>query len=229
MFDILKDNIRWEVGRGNKINFWYDIWCGETALKNRFPNIFAIDHNKDILVADAFCVASNCVVALDRNLNDWEMSEYICSLELMADVKLIDKSDTLIFSLFGNWKKKWQIHSSLYKHLTFPNDLNDGVFSLQSWKANAPPKISFFAWEAAKEQIFTIDIMKRGTILVNRCFLCKGDAKSCNHMLLWCPFSIKLWSLVRNFWLGKVFPQILLQHTLFPFLFSGFFGKKGTI
>lgn len=71
-------------------------------MKNRFPNIFAIDHNKDILVADAFCVASNCVVALDRNLNDWEMSEYICSLELMADVKLIDKSDTLIFSLFGN-------------------------------------------------------------------------------------------------------------------------------
>lgn len=40
--------------------------------------------------------------------------------------------------------------------------------------------------------------MKRDRILVNKCFLCKGDTESCNHIFLWCPFSVKLWSLVYS-------------------------------
>lgn len=105
MFDVLKGNICWEVGRGNKIKFWYDIWCGDVSLKSRFPNIFAIARNKDLLVVDAFCSACNCVVAVDRNLKDWEMSKYVCFLQLMADVNLLDKRDFYLEA-----EKRWQIH-----------------------------------------------------------------------------------------------------------------------
>lgn len=32
--------------------------------------------------------------------------------------------------------------------------------------------------------------------MMNSCFLCKRDAETCNHVLLWCPFVYKLWTMV---------------------------------
>lgn len=32
--------------------------------------------------------------------------------------------------------------------------------------------------------------------MVNRCFMCKMNAESCNHLLLWCPVVYSLWSLI---------------------------------
>lgn len=66
-------------------------------------------------------------------------------------------------------------------------------------EANAPPRIAFFTWEVAKEKMLTLDnLMRRGRILVDRCFLCKCNAESCNHILLWCLFSFNLWSIVYS-------------------------------
>lgn len=67
------------------------------------------------------------------------------------------------------------------------------------WKANAPPRTSFFTWKAAKERILTLDnLMKRGIPLTNRCFLCNCNEESCNHILLWCPLTHNLWTLVYS-------------------------------
>lgn len=61
----------------------------------------------------------------------------------MADVKLVDKKDILIWNLKTNGRF---MVSSLYKHITSVSDLDNGVFPLKSiWKANAPPRIAFFA------------------------------------------------------------------------------------
>lgn len=55
----------------------------------------------------------------------------------------------------------------------------------------------FFAREAVKERILTMDnLMKRDVIMANRCFLSKNCSETCNHLLLWCPVTYKLWSLV---------------------------------
>lgn len=49
-------------------------------------------------------------------------------------------------------------------------------------------------WE---ECILTIDkLMRRDKIMVNGCFLCKREAKTCKHILLWCPKVYKLWIMV---------------------------------
>lgn len=41
----------------------------------------------------------------------------------------------------------------------------------QIWKVHAPPRIVFFAWEAGRESILTIDKLKRGRVMVNACYL----------------------------------------------------------
>jgi hypothetical protein len=38
---------RFEVGDGSKVRFWHDHWCGDTALKESFQDLFGIACIKD--------------------------------------------------------------------------------------------------------------------------------------------------------------------------------------
>ena len=47
------------------------------------------------------------------------------------------------------------------------------------WRSLAPSKASFFVWEALRGKILACDnLQKRRKILVNRCYMCKGDLES---------------------------------------------------
>lgn len=84
----------------------------------------------------------------------------------------------------------------MYKYLEDFSAENQTLFPYKMiWKTPAPPRISFFAWEAAKERILTLDnLMKRGFHLANRCTLCKVSSETCRHLLLWCPITYGLWN-----------------------------------
>jgi hypothetical protein len=40
------------VGDGNATDFWNDVWCGEMALKEKYPNLFDICNEQCCLVAE---------------------------------------------------------------------------------------------------------------------------------------------------------------------------------
>lgn len=83
----------------------------------------------------------------------------------------------MVFEQSGSFSIK-----SFYNHIVGQNSRIKQVFPTKMiWKASAPPRISFFAWEASKNRILTIDnLMKRGITLKNRRYLCKSNSKSCN-------------------------------------------------
>lgn len=61
----------------------------------------------------------------------------------------------------------------------------------------ALPRIVFFAWEAARECILTIDkLMRMGHTMDNGCYLCKEVVESCNHLLLRWPVKYSIWHMV---------------------------------
>lgn len=67
----------------------------------------------------------------------------------------------------------------------------------QIWKVKAPPCVAFFAWDAGRESILTIDKLKRrGNTFMSGCFLCKRAEENSNHILLWCLVAYSLWTMV---------------------------------
>lgn len=34
--------VKYEVGDGSKVNFWHDVWCGDSSLKISNPDLFNI-------------------------------------------------------------------------------------------------------------------------------------------------------------------------------------------
>lgn len=46
--------IRWRVGRGDKNRFWQDLWLKRRALRDQFPQAFAIARHKYITIYGSF-------------------------------------------------------------------------------------------------------------------------------------------------------------------------------
>jgi hypothetical protein len=52
----------------------------------------------------------------------------------------------------------------------------------------------FFSWSAAQGKILTVEnLRKKNIIIVDRCYLCKRDGESVDHLLLHCDVASTLW------------------------------------
>lgn len=141
------------IGNGNKVQFWNDIWCGLVFHKDKFPQIYAISSFKNGLMKDAVSPSSlhNWNVTVTRNLHDWKIEECENLLHTLSHIHLKHHDYRL------RWKYKSNgcfTVSSFYDFLDDRINCNQRKFPAKIiWKSGAPPKISFFAWEATKEKI----------------------------------------------------------------------------
>lgn len=81
------------------------------------------------------------------------------------------------------------------------------------------------------KQFPTLDQLKRrGWCLPNRCYLCKGEEESTNHILLHCPKTIMLWYLIfAILYLCKAEEESLHEETCFrwnPWILNNTHGEK---
>lgn len=174
---MILNNFKQIVGKGDKIRFWHDTWCGQMSLQSQFPHIFAIARNKDILLENAYGISSPLTwnVTVTRNLKEWEVEEYENILQILVSVKMGTETDKLSQNLNKNGSFTIK---SLYRNLIDKNH-SITIFPYKIiWNSYIPPKISVFAWEAVMDFILTLDnLMRRGFMLANWCVLCKQNMK----------------------------------------------------
>jgi hypothetical protein len=77
------------------------------------------------------------------------------------------------------------------------------------WRTQAPLRAAFLAWSAALGKILTADnLRKRKIIIVDRCYLCKRDGETVDHLLLHCDVATTLWNHVfSRFGMSWVIPR----------------------
>lgn len=54
--------IQYGLSNGQKINFWNEIWCGYSTLKNLFPQVFMVVRDNDAFISNHFYILGERVV-----------------------------------------------------------------------------------------------------------------------------------------------------------------------
>ncbi|RVW74561.1 Copper-transporting ATPase PAA1, chloroplastic [Vitis vinifera] len=163
--DILKesswcwDNIEFKVGKGTKVSFWTDHWCGNEELAQTFPQLFelAVQRNASVNeMWDSSLGQGGWNIRLFRNLNDWELDALGELLQLLRDLRTSLEEDAVIWK--GESHGLFRIRDA-YKLLAGSNVISFPKKGI--WVDKVPTKVAFFAWEASWEKVLTLDKLQR--------------------------------------------------------------------
>ncbi|RVW43483.1 hypothetical protein CK203_095333 [Vitis vinifera] len=170
------ENMGFKVGKGSRIRFWTDHWCGNSVLSQDFPNLFSMAAHRNVTVEE--CWDQNTgqggwILGLLRDLNDWEVGLVGNILAVLRDYSVTMEDDAVCWKKGENglFKIKYAYNVLANSHgLDFPHS--------NVWIGKVPTKIAFFAWEATWGKVLTLDrLQRRGWHLPNRLGLskfCKG-------------------------------------------------------
>ncbi|CAL8997556.1 unnamed protein product [Prunus brigantina] len=102
----------------------------------------------------------------------------------------------------GGISMNWRLRRWLDCWTYWRNSDEGEVFSpyAQILKAKTPPKVKIFVWQAVLGKLNTGDTLQRHCpymcLSPHWCVLCNRAGESVDHLLLHCPFSIKLWEML---------------------------------
>uniref|UniRef100_A0A7C9ALA2 Reverse transcriptase domain-containing protein n=1 Tax=Opuntia streptacantha TaxID=393608 RepID=A0A7C9ALA2_OPUST len=194
-----------EVGDGTTISFWQNQWNGEGLLKDLFPSLFALAQDKEAFVADYRVLGTDSsvwrpVFVRDSFADDDTLVRFFSKLS--GTISVGSTSDKVRWRL--NSKGCYTVKSFYLKFLNSNHSIR-GITEVTGfpcqiiWRSLAPAKVSFFVWEASHGKILTIDnLQRRGFSLVNRCYMCKGESETVDHLLLHCEVARALWDTTFN-------------------------------
>ncbi|RVW20280.1 putative ribonuclease H protein [Vitis vinifera] len=140
------DKMNFKVGKGTKIRFWKDPWCGEVELARRFPQLFNVAAQRSATVGELWDHNSDLGswnLRFSRGFNDWELNMVDELLQILRSQRITLEEDLALWK--GGKNGKFEVKEAyelLISHSTliFPKK---GI-----WVENVPSKLAFFAWEA---------------------------------------------------------------------------------
>ncbi|RVX17177.1 hypothetical protein CK203_003109 [Vitis vinifera] len=212
------ENMAFKVGKGNKIRFWTDPWCGNYVLSQSFPNLFAMAAQRNAMAAQRNATVEEMWdqnfgqggwnLRFPRDFNDWELDAVDNLLDVLRKHRVTLEEDSVIWKegrdgLF-RVKKAYSVLASPIV-AEFPNN--------NIWVDRVPTKLAFFAWEAAWGKVLTLDrLQRRGWQFPNCCFLCGCEEETINHILIHCTVVKVFWDIIlRLFGVQWAFPESIKE------------------
>jgi len=185
------NNSSWQLGNGEKINFWCDSWCGE-AFVVAF-NIPEHIHN-----------SLHSLVAHYIHDNEWSVPQAIRDIfrSLQQKLNLV----TIPFSQKEDkkiWKNSHDGNLTFKEAYWFHNSTNSQNISWAKliWNKAIPPSKSQLMWRVLLDKMPTDDqLIKRGCSIPSICSLCTLSSETSSHLFLECNFAAQIWN-----WLSGVF------------------------
>ncbi|GKV48453.1 hypothetical protein SLEP1_g55266 [Rubroshorea leprosula] len=206
----LTEGFRIKVGEGKRVSFWWDEWCGEICLANKFPRLYILSTGKDkecFQIGRALNGTWRWNLTWRRTLHQWE-EETAKELQNMIEKLRISPGSA------DNWK--W-IHSpdgeystaTAYALLTKQRrEEEEAELHKRIWNPSIPSKVAAFNWKVLLDRIPTkLNLLKRGVIKEEeerKCVLCEQEEEDSSHLFLKCKIVKWLWRACANWWGIKV-------------------------
>ncbi|RVW90817.1 hypothetical protein CK203_028606 [Vitis vinifera] len=92
------DSIKFKVGKGTRVKFWTNQWCGNTTLSQTFPQLFVVAVHKNATVNevwDSSLGQGGWNLRFYRNFNDWELDLIRDLLNMLRDFRISLEEDSV--------------------------------------------------------------------------------------------------------------------------------------
>ncbi|OVA01323.1 Reverse transcriptase zinc-binding domain [Macleaya cordata] len=189
--DIIANSSEIKIKSRTDILFWYDKWIGDTPLKVKFPQLFKLSRHKLASIDEVITEGNGLDFKFSRTVNNEERRSLIQLVQLLDQAPPLSTSQDKISCKFvkGNYFSA----KECYLNLTAGESVlwEDKLI----WRKEIPSKVSFMVWCAARNAIPMSDnLIRRGMVLVNCCYLCNKGEETVHHLLLHCPVTALVWS-----------------------------------
>ncbi|RVW71530.1 hypothetical protein CK203_048018 [Vitis vinifera] len=101
------DNIKFKVGKGTRVKFWTDQWCGNATLSQNFPQLFELAVHRNATVNemwDSSIGQGGWNLRFHRDFNDWELDLIRGLLNMLKDFSISSKKDAVLWKGGGHGK-----------------------------------------------------------------------------------------------------------------------------
>ncbi|GJS26391.1 RNA-directed DNA polymerase, eukaryota [Tanacetum coccineum] len=172
------------------------VWIGDTQLRVMFPQIYALEINKDCTVADKlqFSVTSS----LRRSVRGGVESSQLALLQTYIE-------GTLLSNMEDRWV--WDLNGEGVFRVKDVRILLDECFlpkapTATRWVKYVPIKINVFAWKVFLDRLPTRSNLQHRGVLVSDllCPLCSSAQEDSSHLFFSCRLATDIVRLVCRWW-----------------------------
>ncbi|RVW47373.1 LINE-1 retrotransposable element ORF2 protein [Vitis vinifera] len=99
------ESIDFKLGKGTRVLFWTDKWCGNEALSQTFPQLFTLAGHRNAKASevwDSSLGQGGWNLSLVRDFNDWELDQIGDMLNLLRDFRTSPEEDSVRWKREGN-------------------------------------------------------------------------------------------------------------------------------
>nr|GEV99269.1 putative RNA-directed DNA polymerase, eukaryota, reverse transcriptase zinc-binding domain protein [Tanacetum cinerariifolium] len=196
----LISHCKMRVGKGSNTSFWKDHWIEDSLLKISFPRLFALETNKDILVADK--LQSPLSSSFCRPVRGGVEAQ---QLELLSGITNM----VSLSNLEDRWY--WDMSSDGIFQVKDVRSIIDEAFLPKSevstrWIKSIPKKVNVFAWKLSLDRLPTRSNLSHRNILIPDilCPLCNHEVEDSSHLFFGCMLAKQIQGLVCRWWNLKV-------------------------
>jgi hypothetical protein len=87
-----------KVGDGTSVQFWEDVWLGDSPLSQQYPSLYNIVQHKNVLVSTVLeQIPVN--ISFRRRLNEQKYYEWLLLCQRLMSVNLTTEPDKFVWEL----------------------------------------------------------------------------------------------------------------------------------
>lgn len=184
---LIKPFLRWRIGDGQSISFWYDNWLGDGAIREK--DVHPVPAENRMTLADMVGENGEWLIS---NLQT-HIPQVVLDKIMEFDIQLSDSDDLILWNETGSGTFTCQ---TAYRAIQEKYGVTQPVTKNWSWiwKSKFSNKLKHFLWLAQQGRLATNHLRKsRRLSETAACPRCNAEDETVTHTLRDCPYALQTW------------------------------------